>query len=126
MTTRRQALAGYDMSEKDSKVLRSRVVFPGVFFPNPIQIRTTNQPPAVDCLLWKPKYFAEALEALATAHVLRRWMFPHLLQKRVDGPFVMSPNDRVMELTSEATKFLIVVCTKDGGHRSGVLPCFNV
>ncbi len=52
------------------------------------------------------------LEALATAHVLRIWMFPCLIHKRIDGPFVLSPNDYVMEIGSEESKFLILLCSK--------------
>ncbi|CAE7449261.1 Tg [Symbiodinium sp. CCMP2456] len=53
------------------------------------------------------------MEALATAHVLRIWMFPHLLQRRINGPFVISSDDRIMELGIEHAKLVIVVCTKD-------------
>lgn len=53
------------------------------------------------------------LEALATAHVLRIWMFPFLIHKRINGPFVLSPNDYVMEIGSEETKFVILLCSKD-------------
>ena len=99
-------------------------------FPEPIQIRTTTQHSTTCCfrIHWNSTYVLGARDkALATAHVLQSWMFPHLLQKRVDGPFVLSSNDRVMELTAEATKFLVVVCTKDGRHQHpGVLQCFSV
>ena len=54
----------------------------------------------------------EDIEALATCHVLRNWMFPHLLQKRIHGPVVLSPAERIMELGYERTKYLLIVCTK--------------
>lgn len=53
------------------------------------------------------------LEALATAHVLRIWMFPFLIHKRINGPFVLSPNNYVMEIGSGETKFVILLCSKD-------------
>ena len=39
-------------------------------------------------------------------------MFPHLLQKRIHGPVVLSPAERIMELGYERTKYLLIVCTK--------------
>eukprot|EP00435_Cladocopium_sp_Y103_P062842 s332_g24.t1 len=54
------------------------------------------------------------MEALATAHVLRVWMFPHLLQKRICGPFVIAPNESIYHPSAEpSSKFLVIVCTKD-------------
>ncbi|CAE7769849.1 unnamed protein product [Symbiodinium sp. CCMP2592] len=53
------------------------------------------------------------MEALATAHVLRIWMFPHLLQRRINGPSVISSDDRIMELGAEHAQLVIVLCTKD-------------
>ena len=54
----------------------------------------------------------ENIEALATCHVLRSWMFPHLLQERIHGPLVLSPTERIMGLGYEETKYLLIVCTK--------------
>lgn len=54
------------------------------------------------------------MEALATAHVLRIWMFPHLLQKRICGPFVIAPNESIYQPGAVPNyKFLVIVCTKD-------------
>eukprot|EP00438_Fugacium_kawagutii_P002916 Skav230083 [mRNA] locus=scaffold2569:306570:309736:- [translate_table: standard] len=52
------------------------------------------------------------MEAQAAAHVLRTWMFPQLLQRRIAGPFVLSPSERLVSVASEDVKFLIVLCTK--------------